>query len=272
LGVRKKFTKTSTPGNVFIPHKERRGTDIDPKKIFSPDLKEKAISENGIGRNTIERYSEGANNPHLGLTKAPPIMTPLNHKGPAQMVKVELSEILPYQEVKDEATLRREKLVNELNEGFDKAINRYDKFIINPQKEIVMNAVIDSQIDNKAINAADVLVKLNEFGQKMSDESAEAYLHYNPDRGAALAAERSIRRKRELATYGHYLPEEDHDILDPGKQDSISMDTKVTEANSISIEDLLSDDTPTTINTTNKVETQQKQEPDSYAIDPSMLL
>ena len=50
------------------------------------------------------------------------------------------------------------------------------------------------------------------------------------------------------------------------------MDTKVTEANSISIEDLLSDDTPTTINTTNKVETQQKQEPDSYAIDPSMML
>lgn len=271
MGVRKKFAQTSTPGNVFVPHRERRGTDLPPDKIYSEDLRDKAIKENGIGRPTQERYSEGANNPHLGLKNRPPVITPNNHPGQSQMVKVALSDILPYKEVKDEATLRREKLVNELNEGFDKAVNRYDKFIINPQKEIIMNAMIDSEVEGKEVDAADVLNKLNQFGEDMSNEAAEAYLHYNNDKAEAIAYERIVRRKRELAQYGHYLPEEETDILDPGKQSSVSVtNTNQDKASSISIEELLSDDTPV-INTP-KVEKQQKQEPDSYAIDPSMLL
>jgi len=279
VGVRKKF-KMSSPGNVFVPHKERRGTDIDPEKLFSDDLRQQAISENGVGKFVGERYGDDNNSQseHKGLTNPAPIITPANHRGPSNMVKVNLADILPYKEVKDEATLRREKLVDELNEGFDKAINRYEALIIRPQKEIVMEAVIDSQMENNNVNAAEVLEKLNAFGENMANEAVATTESYDPYRGQYIAGQRTLRRKKELAQYGHYLPEgEKEDILDPGKQkdfDNTMIEDKAIKG-SISIDDLLSDNTPTVKRNEPIVRPkteQRKEEPDSIAIDPSMLL
>lgn len=220
-----KTIKAGNSGNVFIPKNIR---EVEKAK------EDKIRMENG--------------KPPLRRVNTNQVVVP--QKGRAErLVSVDIKDILPYEEEEPEALRRQKKLAEEVDSGFSKALNRWEKTIITPQKEIIANTILDSQVNNENISAGDLLEKLNKFGEDMSNKEIKIGNKYNKFKAESIANERSRKRRMELKEYGHYLEEDDPDFMNGDRMPWENEENSITGDQSskiatMSIEDFLEDSTP----------------------------
>lgn len=232
-----KTIKAGNPGNVFIPKNIR---EVEKAK------EDRIRMENG--------------KPPLRRVNTNQVVVPQRGKV-ERLVSVDIKDILPYEEEEPEALKRQKKLAEEVDTGFNKALNRWEKAIIAPQKEIIANTILDSQVNNETISAGDLLEKLNKFGEDMSNKEIKIGNQYNKFKAESIANERSRKRKMELKEYGHYLEEDDPDFMNGDRMPWENEENSITGKNTskvatMSIEDFLEDSTPSVKNNNPESKTQ----------------
>ena len=205
------------------------------------------------------------------------------------MQKVSINDIVPG--AGDRMSLKKlkdQESAHELNTGMKKAMNRFVKQLIEPQRDIIMNAIIDRKLndENATVNAYEVLTDVTRYNERISDAMAKGADGFNLMRAQADLAD-TITKQRQIVENGGEIPDfhEDEQLMN-GDDNLFESETIIiprdygTRINNRSrvinsMDDVFEDQiyvSPGTDDYVKNVDNNKEEDDNSIPIDPSMFL
>lgn len=199
---------------------------------------------------------------------------------------VSISEIIPGAGKKvNLREMKNKQTAAELNTGVKRAMKRFVNQLIEPQKEVMINAMIDSQINNEKLTAYDLASKIASYNNRITNAMAKGADGFNMVRAQADLADALARKQQIIANGGQIDDNKVIDDLMNGQDNLFETETifipsdynnrtrngspkKIT-----SMDDVFEDQIYVSPGTDDYVKiVDNNKDDDSIPIDPSMLM
>jgi len=181
----------------------------------------------------------------------------------SKMISVKPEDILPMKKRETPLESQQRKFKESMDSEMSRAITRYDKFLIQPQKEIFRNAIYES--DDGSIDVGDVLDKIDKLYGNVTDLRARIGEKFD-----VAASIDGVRTLEEFYIEGASL--DDFTELEILKREGLYDEHKTrSKYADMDVESLVWDEEEEEAPKPVQPQVTKDKEEDTYAIDPSLL-